>query len=705
MAYVLVVVGLLSVVELLVPTGLVSRLFLWMGRKLKRTVLRLITTHALSCAFWIAIFSYFNIGRGLSSAIIGGLVVFGPPQVLWFLFDLARGRTRATANPLPLLMWSALNLVWLVFGAWFAFSILNVRRDWEHTPVFSSVATVVFFSYVLAAPWALVHQWIQQQDRNAKAENTYARLRDGKKMFYKRPLIFYLRSFDWDEKFGNEKIKQKLFPPIIYWLIVNPLILLFITWRRLYARLGGRLESILYRATSQSFGAIVGASLGRPRGSRGFGRVRTTDAEWQNTAGTLLANADLILMMFSDTTGTSWELEQVVSRGLLGHVVFIVPPAYALRANADLQKYQLERDYRVFQQRMSAMGYSAPSYHQAMAFRLDPNADDANWTLFDEDFDKGKSTQLRRWLKLQIPELSADSAFATKITSSRSRAIITGVLRVAAATALGWQIEVVSSELEAAQLARDAQVRTQCFNAGDHLAPNPVITACSTMLLSYPTADDRTIAYNNRGLAYFALGDQARAVADFTEVIRLNPSLAMAYYNRGRAYQASRDYAGAISDLTQVLAIGADTPTLRDAHIVRGWAHAAQGDYRSAQLDYNAATDQDPQSALAFYFKGSADFILGENGPALVDISEAIELNPQYADAFLMRGFIYVARGDDVGAIADFGKAISVDPHNARALYSRGQARIRLRQFTEGHADIAAAIAIDPNVGSQDAPQ
>ena len=47
-------------------------------------------------------------------------------------------------------------------------------------------------------------------------------------------------------------------------------------------------------------------------------------------------------------------------------------------------------------------------------------------------------------------------------------------------------------------------------------------------------------AYSNRGVAYSDKGDKDRAIADFTEAIRLDPKYADAYNNRGFAYREQR---------------------------------------------------------------------------------------------------------------------------------------------------------------------
>ncbi len=48
---------------------------------------------------------------------------------------------------------------------------------------------------------------------------------------------------------------------------------------------------------------------------------------------------------------------------------------------------------------------------------------------------------------------------------------------------------------------------------------------------------NRAGAYNNRGAAYQKKGKVDRAIADYTQAIRLKPNFATAYNNRGVAYE------------------------------------------------------------------------------------------------------------------------------------------------------------------------
>jgi Tetratricopeptide repeat len=63
-------------------------------------------------------------------------------------------------------------------------------------------------------------------------------------------------------------------------------------------------------------------------------------------------------------------------------------------------------------------------------------------------------------------------------------------------------------------------------------------------------------AHVGRGIAYQRKGELDRAIADFTEAIRLEPGNAAAFYNRSLAYRAKGDRDPADADLTRARALG-----------------------------------------------------------------------------------------------------------------------------------------------------
>ena len=89
--------------------------------------------------------------------------------------------------------------------------------------------------------------------------------------------------------------------------------------------------------------------------------------------------------------------------------------------------------------------------------------------------------------------------------------------------------------------------------------------------------------YYNRATRNAAKGDNDRAIADYSEVIRLNPEFINAYYLRGNTYAAKRDYDQAIADYSQIIQRQTDNV---EAYSKRGEAYAQKGEKDKAIADF-----------------------------------------------------------------------------------------------------------------------
>ena len=75
--------------------------------------------------------------------------------------------------------------------------------------------------------------------------------------------------------------------------------------------------------------------------------------------------------------------------------------------------------------------------------------------------------------------------------------------------------------------------------------------------------EDLAETYNNRGIAYVDQGEYQRAIQDYDEAVRLNPSYAHAYYNRGLAHLKRGNQDLAVRDYNQAVRLDpgyTDTP-------------------------------------------------------------------------------------------------------------------------------------------------
>ena len=186
------------------------------------------------------------------------------------------------------------------------------------------------------------------------------------------------------------------------------------------------------------------------------------------------------------------------------------------------------------------------------------------------------------------------------------------------------------------------------------------LRACSEVIASPAYgSDDKALAYRNCGNARADAGAAARAVADFTEAIKLRPSETASYAGRGRARLTLGDITGAIADYSEALRL---TPETASLYVGRGHARYVQGDLPAAIADFTEAIQLDPKSASSFNRRGLAYRRSGDLVRAIDDYSQAITINPIYALAYNNRGYVYEAQGRKEDAIADFQAALLLDP-------------------------------------------
>ncbi|GHT84011.1 hypothetical protein FACS1894137_06500 [Spirochaetia bacterium] len=201
-------------------------------------------------------------------------------------------------------------------------------------------------------------------------------------------------------------------------------------------------------------------------------------------------------------------------------------------------------------------------------------------------------------------------------------------------------------------------------------------------------------AYCERGNAYVDKQDYDRAIADYNQAIRLDPNHTFAYNNRGSAYDAKQDYDRAIADYNQAIRLD---PNDASAYNNRGNAYLNKQDYDRAIADYNQAIRLDPNNALVYNNRGFAYFNKQDYDRAIADFNQAIRIDPNHTLAYNNRGNAYYNKGDYDRAIADFNQAIRIDPNDAGAYCERGEAYAGKQDYDRAIADFNQAIKLDPN--------
>lgn len=191
----------------------------------------------------------------------------------------------------------------------------------------------------------------------------------------------------------------------------------------------------------------------------------------------------------------------------------------------------------------------------------------------------------------------------------------------------------------------------------------------------------------NRSHIYNQRHDYDRAIADVNQAFEGGLSdygKRVGYGERGYAYQAKRDNARAIADYTNSIQLDADNYFTLTA---RGNAYFAKADLNRAIADYDHVIALYPKYALAYYNRCLAYREKGDLDRVIADCSQAIALYPQYRDAYYYRGNAYFAKGDLDRAIADYDQMIALDPDDSNARSGRASAYLFKGDFRRAIAD------------------
>jgi tetratricopeptide (TPR) repeat protein len=218
-------------------------------------------------------------------------------------------------------------------------------------------------------------------------------------------------------------------------------------------------------------------------------------------------------------------------------------------------------------------------------------------------------------------------------------------------------------------------------------------------------ADDVGGIYNNRANVYISKGDYDRAIADCNDSVRINPRYALAYNTRGNAYAKKGDYERAIADYNEAIRLGPSkggSDRIGGAYENRGKVYLKKGDPDRAVNDLTEATRLNPQYVAAWYDRGVANYARGDYDAAIADYSEAIRLDPSKGGSDVIGGSYYnraysrLVGGDNNRAIADYNEAIRLNPRNKDAYVARGLANLYGGALPSALADMDQATALDP---------
>jgi tetratricopeptide (TPR) repeat protein len=230
-------------------------------------------------------------------------------------------------------------------------------------------------------------------------------------------------------------------------------------------------------------------------------------------------------------------------------------------------------------------------------------------------------------------------------------------------------------------------------------APDQRLPACDRVLASAPMSDkDRAGAYAWRGMAYSLKGDDDRALADLSESLRLDGTVANIFALRGQLYVSKGDLNGALADFSNAVSLA---PQVAAYWSNRGFVHVKLGRQEEAIADYTETLRLQPNVPVAYAGRGAAHRLRGDLDRALADLEEAIRLDPKLARAWFHRGMVYAQRGDNTRALSELRHALELHAGDAeaRAALTRLERLAALPSTPAATPEPPAAVQVSPPRG------
>ncbi len=238
--------------------------------------------------------------------------------------------------------------------------------------------------------------------------------------------------------------------------------------------------------------------------------------------------------------------------------------------------------------------------------------------------------------------------------------------------------------LNGALFATQAYAQSADVKACEEKKGDDAIAACTRAIDSGPKNKALAGVYFNRAVEWNAKKDFDKAIADYSEAIKINPEYREAFNNRGNAYRNKREFDRAIADYDQAIRI---FPKRGLYHRNRGNVLMDKRDYEKALASFNEAVKLDPKDAdaadsAAWLMATAPDAKLRDGKRAVTLAQIACELtqwkNGSYVDTLAAA---FAETGDYAEAVRRQQQALA----NAEFEQSEGKnARARLAMYKAG---------------------
>jgi len=196
------------------------------------------------------------------------------------------------------------------------------------------------------------------------------------------------------------------------------------------------------------------------------------------------------------------------------------------------------------------------------------------------------------------------------------------------------------------------------------------------------------------GLAHLHGRDYSAAAQAFAQAIDVRPTDGYTQFNYGLALAGLGRREDALAAYDKAISLGEATAQI---HHNRGFLLRELGQSAAALPAYEKCLAVDPSFSEAYNNYGIALRDVGRLEDALAAYNKVVALKPGFAEAHNNRGVVLADLRQFPAAIAAYDQAVALQPGYAEAHNNRGTALAALKQFDAAIASFKTALTLEPN--------
>ena len=231
--------------------------------------------------------------------------------------------------------------------------------------------------------------------------------------------------------------------------------------------------------------------------------------------------------------------------------------------------------------------------------------------------------------------------------------------------------------------------------AENHYEAGRLDAALADMTQVLRLDSNHAYAMSSRGWIFYNQGDSQTALTEFNDAIAADRTMAYAYRGRAEVNYDLGDYEAAVADYTNAIKNTTDKDELAELYNDRGMCHFNESDFQAALQDFGRAVKANPNLAWAHANRGDALANLEEHQEALGAFQKAIEIDPQEPEFLWMMALSAQSLGNHIGAVKLLDIAINLDPERSDFLIAKAKSLAESGEMQGAVGLLSKAIELD----------